>query len=96
MFMAEIQLCSLQSVCRSFSSLGSKRLDLAGELVALLITSIHLGKEKEQGSRSAQLLTNTSSCFCYSLYYFHQTSQDICFPSFFLPHFFLKGNILFQ
>lgn len=56
MVMAEIQLCSLQSVCRSFSSFGSKRLDLAGELVALLITSIHLGKEKEQGSRSAQPL----------------------------------------
>lgn len=48
MFMAEIQRSApLQSELLSFLSWGSKRLDLAGELVALLITSIHLARKKK-------------------------------------------------
>lgn len=38
----------LQSELLSFLSWGSKRLDLAGELVALLITSIHLARKKKK------------------------------------------------
>lgn len=52
MLTAETQLCPHQFVrVSSFSSLGANRLDLAGELVALLITSIHLAREEEQNIR---------------------------------------------
>lgn len=68
----------LQSVWLSFSSFGSSRLDLAGELVALLITSIHLVRKDR---RNAQLLAHRCLIlsFSYELYPFHQTSQNIRF-----------------